>query len=93
MESLDELQAKLWIETYWCGEHGKYTNTCADYVGNKKSTGFKSNCQWKYAYYAKRDAVGGARSNMSMSLEVFTPSLVKHISDASEKHAAKTMCS
>jgi hypothetical protein len=45
------------------GEHGNHTNASAGYVGTNKTSGCESN--WKYG---KRDTVGSAGSNMSMSL-------------------------
>ena len=41
--------------------------------------------------YIRRDTIGTAGSSMAMPLEVFAPSLVKHMSDMSEKHACKIL--
>ncbi len=46
----------------------------AVYVGNNKSKGIEAHLK-----YAKRDTVASSWSNMSMSLEMFTPSPVKFV--------------
>ena len=56
-------------------------------MGNNKASGCESH--WKYA---KRDTVGSAGSNLGISLEVFTPSLIKYVGDTSDKHADKILC-
>ena len=70
------------------GEHGNASDALAGYVGTNMASGIKAN--WRYT---KRDTVGSAAdcagTNMSMSLELFAPSVVKHVTDMSEKHADK----
>ena len=68
------------------GDLGNVANASAGYCGTNMASGIES-C-WKYI---RRDTVGTAGSNMSMSLEVFAPSMVKHMSDMSERHACKML--
>ena len=84
LKAVKEMRASVWFEKTWTGPHGYYTYASAGYVGNNKAAGCESN--WRYA---KRDTVGSAGSNMGMSLEAFTPSLIKYVGDTSGKHAAK----
>jgi hypothetical protein len=86
LKAVKEMRAAAWFEKTWTGEHGSHTNASAGYVGNNKASGFESN--WKYA---KRDTVGSAGSNMSMSLQTFIPSLIKYVGDTSGKHADKIL--
>ena len=84
LEDVKEGRASKWYEKTWTGEHGYYTSASAGYNGNNMASGLEST--WRYL---RRDTVGNAGANMSMSLEVFAPSLLKYVKDASEKHADK----
>jgi hypothetical protein len=86
MLSVGEKRAAVWWRTYHMGDLGNVANASAGYCGTNMASGIES-C-WKYI---RRDTVGTAGSNMSMSLEVFAPSLVKHMSDMSERHACKML--
>ncbi len=59
MESVDELGAARWFDTYWCGEHGNTPNVILWGVLGRMSM-----------------SLGTAGSNMSVSLEAFTPASV-----------------
>ena len=63
------------------GELGNVSNASAGYCGTNMVSGIES-C-WRYI---KRDTIGTAGTNMGMSLEVFAPSLVKHMSDMTCAH-------
>ena len=80
------MRASAWFEKTWTGEHGNHTNASAGYLGTNKASGCESH--WRYA---KRDTVGSAGSNMSMSLQTFSPSLIKYVGDTSGKHADKIL--
>ncbi len=86
LKAVKEMRASVLFEKTWTGQHGYYTNASAGYVGNNKTAGCESN--WRYA---KRDTVGSVGSNMGMSLEVFSPSLIKYVADTSGKHAVKIL--
>jgi hypothetical protein len=86
LKAVKEMRAAVWFEKTWTGEHGNHTNASAGYVGNNKASGCESNCK-----YAKRDTVGSAGSNVSMSLQTFTPSMIKYVGDTSGKHADKIL--
>ena len=86
MLSVDEKRAAVWWRTYHMGELGNVSNASAGYCGTNMASGIEA-C-WRYI---RRDTIGTAGTNMGMSLEVFAPSLVKHMSDMSEKHAEKIL--
>jgi hypothetical protein len=87
LNDVGEKGAARWFEKTWTGEHGNYTNASAGYVATNKASGIEKN--WKTI---KEATIGSAGANMSMSLGVFAPALIKHIKDASEKHADKILC-
>ena len=80
--SVDEKRASVWWRTYHMGELGNVSNASAGYVGTNMASG-QEVC-WRTI---RRDTIGTAGSNMSMSVEVFAPSLVKCVKDMSEKHS------
>jgi hypothetical protein len=86
LKIVKEMRAAIWFEKTWTGEHGNHTNASAGYVGTNVASGIESH--WKYC---KRDTVGSAGSNMGMSLQTFTPSLIKYVADTSGKHADKIL--
>ena len=68
------------------GDLGNVSNASAGYCGTNMASGIE--VSWRYI---RRDTIGTAGTNMGMPLEVFAPSLVKHMSDMSEKHAYKIL--
>ena len=82
MLSVDEKRAVVWWRTYHMGDLGNVSNASAGYCGTNMASGIE--VTWRYM---RRDTIGSAGTNMRMSLEVFAPSLVKHMSDMSERHA------
>ncbi len=77
--SVDEKRAHVWWRTYHMGEFGNVSNASAGYVGTNMASGIEA-----YWRYIRRDTIGTAGTNLSMSLEVFAQSLVKCIKDMSE---------
>ena len=69
------------------GEFGNVSNASAGYVGTNMAPGIEA-----YWRYIRRDTIGTAGTNMSMSMEVFAPSLVKCIKDMSEEHCNQILC-
>ena len=86
MLSVDEKRAAVWWHTYHMGDLSNVSNASAGYCRTNMASGIDAS--WRYI---RRDAIGTAGTNMGMSLEVFAPSLVKHMSDMSERHACKIL--
>ncbi len=85
--SVDEQRAHVWWRTYHMGEFGNVSNASAGYIGTNMASGIEV-C-WRTI---RRDTVGTAGTNMGMSMEIFTPSLVKCIKDMSERHSDQLLC-
>ena len=84
--SVDEKRASVWWRTYHMGELGNVSNASAGYCATNMASG--QEVGWRTI---RRDTIGTAGSNMSMSVEVFAPSLVKCVKDMSERHSDKLL--
>ena len=79
---LEEEIFPLEIDEYLIGEHGNWTNAAAGYAGTNNAQGIES--RW---LYFKRDTVGGAGTNMGISLRVIIPSMLAYMKAFSKRHA------
>ena len=82
LTDIEEEVAAVWFDEYWTSEHGNWTNAAAGYAGTNNAQGIES--RWRYF---KRDTVGGAGTNMGISLRVFIPSMMAYMTAFSERHA------